>query len=263
MPIETPAVKSPMKPRSRWKRWARSFYLRLRGQEIRKRPSPGEWERQLEEIVAENVARALPYIPKEHPVMVDVGANDGIFTDNILRQRPGCTAYLFEPVTDHYERCVQRFAQNPRVTVEHFGLGDKNEQLSIWKPRHNPGGNTMVADIASQFTHYMDFDEEKVQCRIFSEYAREKDLKRADFIKTDAEGFDYRVLKGMLGFLERCDPKPVILSELMAQRLHNDWQGQLDVLESLYAMGYQRVDLEGMDTVDDFLFIPDGRQPLV
>jgi hypothetical protein len=77
-----------------------------------------------------------------------------------------------------------------------------------------------------------------------------------DFIKTDTEGFDYAVLRGMLPFLERTDRLPVILSELLEQEYHPHWNEQAAVVERLFELGYQRQDLSNMAKVDDILFLP-------
>src|SRR6202008_3754193 len=120
------------------------------------------------------------------------------------------------------------------------------------------GGNTLVHELAERWRHGhenadgtkespMHFRPEAVQCRVFDEYAREHEIDRVDFIKSDTEGFDYRVLRGMLGFLRQCEPKPVILAELWRSDIFPDYEGQLAVLESLYGLGYARVDLSKMN----------------
>jgi FkbM family methyltransferase len=233
----------------------------LRYKWFAKGPSQVEWETRLERVVAETVAQSLPWIPRENAVFLDVGANVGVYTEHILRERPGARAFLFEPVRSHYERCVARFAGSRNVSVDHFALGDENAASTIWKPKHNPGGNVIDAEIVARRRGFMDFKPEEIRIRVFDEVAREKKLEHVDFIKTDTEGYDYRVLRGMLPFLERSAKKPVILAELLSPAFHPDYEGQLAVLRALYALGYREVDLTGMDNVQDFLFIPKGRAP--
>ena len=187
--------------------------------------------------------RILPYVPEEG-VFVDVGANIGLFTHYVLQARPRCRAYLFEPVRALYERCVERFAGRPNIVVEHLALAHENQRATIWKARHNPGGNSLVYDLmfdrraVAEVTEKTVHDEEVVECRVFSEYAREKGIARVDFIKTDTEGFDYRVLEGMLPFLEACDPRPVILASSARDITRTD--AQLAIVRRLYGIGYRR-----------------------
>jgi FkbM family methyltransferase len=227
-----------------------------------KGPSAVEWEARLERVVADTVAQSLPWIPRENAVFLDVGANIGVYTAHILRERPTAHAYLFEPVRAHYEACLARFAGNERVVVEHCALGDENARSTIWKPKHNPGGNVIDAEIVARRKGFMDFKPEEIAVRVFDEYAREKGIEEVDFIKSDTEGYDYRVLRGMLPFLARSRKKPVIVAELLSPAFHPDYPAQLAVLRALYDLGYQEVDLTAMENVQDFLFVPRGRSPV-
>ena len=225
-------------------------------------PSPEKWEQRVRRVVQETVATALPWIPRENAVLIDVGANIGVFTEEILKSRPGTRAYLFEPVRAHYERCRARFEGQRNVVVEPFALGDKPQHTRIWKPKHNPGGNVIDEEIVARRRSFMDFRPEEIECRVFDDYAREQGIEHVDFIKSDTEGYDHRVLRGMLPFLERCAQRPPILAELLRQDNHPDYASQSEVLERLYQLGYERVDLSGMQDVQDFLFVPRGARPL-
>lgn len=225
-------------------------------------PTPEEWEARLERVVAETVAESLRWIPKEGGSFLDVGANVGIYAEKVLRERPGARAWLFEPVRSHYERCVERFGGNRNVVVENCALGDEAGPTTIWKPKHNPGGNVIDAEIVARRRGTMDFRAEEIECRVFDEYARDKGIARVDFIKSDTEGFDWKVLRGMMGFVARCEPRPVILVELLREDNHPDYAGQMRVIEELYRLGYQRVEMEFEDDVQDFLFVPEGRRPV-
>jgi len=238
-------------------RLLRRFGARLH----RRRASLAEWERHHERRVESDVRRVLPYVP-DGGVFVDVGANIGLFTQAILRERANCRAYLFEPVRALYECCTERFAGDARVVVEQLALAHEAGPATIWKARHNPGGNSLVYDLmfdrrdVAEVTEKTIHDEERVERVVFDDYAREHGIEHVDFIKTDTEGFDYQVLRGMLGFLARCEPRPVILAELMEQDYHPHWDEQHAVVRRLYDLGYQEVDLTKMKKIDDILFLP-------
>jgi FkbM family methyltransferase len=219
------------------------------------------WEARIRRIVASEVDRVLPYFPSDG-VIVDVGANVGLFTATLLERRPNASAICFEPVESFCARCRARFADNPRVRVERLALGNVNERTTIYKPQHNPGGNSLVRVQVDKYTskNRVSWDREEVQVRIFDDWAREAGVRRVDLIKTDTEGHDYAVLQGILPFLERTGERPVILSELLAKSLHHAWDEQSAVVERLYAFGYQKVDLEHMREIDDILFVPVGRE---
>jgi FkbM family methyltransferase len=232
-----------------------------------KKPSPPApldwkaWEERIRRIVVSEVERVLPYLPDD-AVIIDVGANVGIFTGCILEKRPRAKAYCFEPVRAFADRCRARFADNPNVVVENLALGDANEKSVIYKPAHNPGGNSLVKVQVDKYSskNPTTWEQEPCEVRVFDDYAREKNILRADLVKTDTEGFDYAVLKGVVPFLERTGARPVVLSELLARSLHHAWDEQDAVVKRLYALGYGEVDLEHMREIDDILFVPKGRE---
>ncbi len=215
------------------------------------------WEKRIQRIVTAEVARVLPHIGDD-AVIVDVGANVGLFTAAILEARPNARAYLFEPVKEYADRARSRFAKNPNVTVLHLALSDTNGRTTIYKPRHNPGGNSIVKVQVDKYTgaHAVVWDSEEVDVRVFDDWARDNAVTRVDFLKTDTEGNDYAVLKGVLPFLDRTGSQPVILAELLSKTLHHAWDEQQAAVEHLYRLGYARVDMENMREIEDLLFVP-------
>lgn len=224
-----------------------------------------QWAAHHEATVLRDLEKILPYLPEEGGgVYVDVGANLGLFSDHLMRRRPASRAYLFEPVRRYFLLCRERFAGRDEVVVENLAMGKENGEATIYKPEHNYGGNSMVGELmfdrreCSLVHPNTVFQEETIQVRVFDEYAREQGIERVDLIKTDTEGHDYAVLQGMLPFIERCDPKPLIYSELMAEWYHPFAKEQTEVIRALFDLGYQEFDIAALAQIDDVLFLPKG-----
>ncbi len=223
-----------------------------------------QWEAKHRKTIATDLESIWQHLPEEL-IFVDVGANIGLFSEAILAGRPKSTGYLFEPVQEMRARCAERLGSDQRVTLEPFALAHEKGTATIYKARYNPGGNSLVHELmydtreVSEVTEQPDHVEEEIRLEVWDDYAKANGIDFVHFIKTDTEGFDYRVLQGMLGFLKACNPKPVILSELMSEGYHPFWEDQKAVLQELYDMGYQEVDLSQMNKVQDFLFLPKER----
>jgi FkbM family methyltransferase len=220
-----------------------------------------EWADAHAEVVHRELQRILPHVPAD-ALVLDVGANVGLFSEALLRERPSARVIQFEPVARYHEACRQRFAGDERVELHQLALSDSQGQRPIYKARHNYGANSVLPEIMfdrrdnAMVRPDTVIDEELIQCTTWDAFARERGIERVHFIKTDTEGFDYAVLRGMLPFLERTDCLPVILSELLAQEYHPHWDEQAEVVECLFELGYQRQDLSSMAKVDDILFLP-------
>jgi FkbM family methyltransferase len=217
------------------------------------------WEARLRRVVHDDIERVLPYFPPDG-VIVDVGANVGIFTACMLERRPQARAYCFEPVESFYERCRLRFEGNPNVHVERLALGDQNERSTIFKSSHNQGGNSLVLVHVERYRKETGaaMESEEVEVRVFDDWAREVGLERVDLIKTDTEGYDSLALLGALPFLRRTGQRPLILAELQSKAFHHAWVDQERMIAGLYELGYQKVDLDSMRDIDDIMLLPGG-----
>lgn len=221
-----------------------------------------EWIERHREVVQRDVDRIIRYLPDEG-TFLDVGANVGLFTEAVLAHRPNATAILFEPVERYHRHCVERLGARPNVTIHRLALSDTDEERTIYKAKHNYGGNSVVTELMFDRRENAEvrpdtvMEEETVQCRRFDGFSLEHGIDQVDFIKTDTEGFDYAVLRGLLPFLKRTGQLPVILSELLAESFHPYAKQQREIVDQVVALGYEPIDMSGMQNkVEDFLFVP-------
>ena len=236
----------------------RSLARRLRGE---RRESLQEWAARHGEVVRQEVERILPHLPEEG-LLVDVGANIGLFTEAVLAQRPGLRALCFEPVERYHALCEERFQDDPRVEVHRLALSDAVEERTIFKVAHNYGGNSVVTELIhddrdnARIFPETEVEEETIQCTTWDTFAQEHGIEEVAFVKTDTEGFDYAVLKGLVPFLERTGQRPPILSELLNREFHTRWTEQDAVVRQLFEIGYEEQDLSSMEWIADILFLP-------
>jgi FkbM family methyltransferase len=223
--------------------------------------SLGEWAQDHGEVVRVEIQRLLPHVP-ENALVIDVGANVGLFSEALLRERPSARVIQFEPVTRYHQACQERFAGDDRVELHKLALSDAQEERPIYKARHNYGANSVMPEIMfdrrdnAMVRPDTVIDQETIQCTTWELFAKQHGIEHVDFIKTDTEGFDYAVLRGMLPFLERAERLPVIYSELLEEDYHPRWEEQAAVVERLFEIGYEYQDLSSMAKVDDILFLP-------
>lgn len=137
-------------------------------------------------------------------VMLDVGANTGLFT--ILTAGMFSSVYSFEPFPPLFRRLEDHVSINNcrNVKLFPFGLGSSNGLLPFLPPG---GGNTG--------TGYFSLDPSSSDC--FLEVKRgdeviEANIDRVGFIKIDVEGFEPFVLEGLSRTLK--ENRPIIYMEL-------------------------------------------------
>lgn len=207
------------------------------------------WDQYLEPGTQQVTDQVLQYLPAGG-VLIDVGANCGLFSEQILREK-NVTVYLFEPVPRYAHYCAYKFRDRPSITVENLALADESGTLTLYVDRANLGWNTLVA---AQRTSEM--QEVNVAAQTFDSYAEQAGITHIDVIKIDVEGAEFRVLKGMRRTLASMSKKPVIICEVgWGPNGHPQWDQEVEAFEWLFANGYQRCDYAVTHT-SDVLFLP-------
>jgi FkbM family methyltransferase len=152
-------------------------------------------------------------------VFVDVGANVGYVTA-VAAGLVGTAGqvHAFEPVPRYFENLARVRDDNPAYTIvaNACAVGNRPGVLDIHVTRlPNMGWNTMVPgfmDVAAR-REVLPIPVERLD-----EYLLSRNLHRVDLIKIDTEGFEYRVLQGLVDFVRRVTPSlPPLYVEIAPQ----------------------------------------------
>lgn len=143
---------------------------------------------------------------QEGDVFVDVGANTGLLTQEILKKLNFNLGQviLFEPVQYLADECYKKFGDS--VVLERKGLSNVNEQKLIYASTRNLAYNKIYEEGMEIHPH----TKEIVECVRFSDWVGNNKI---DFVKIDVEGHDMQVIEGMYEWLDKIEQKPYILFE--------------------------------------------------
>jgi FkbM family methyltransferase len=204
------------------------------------------------------LVRAIaPFVDRDGTIL-DVGANMGYFTKT-LGEELGFrgNAHLFEPVPNLAQLCRETVLTLPfKTEVHEFGLSDEDGSFDIFVAADgNLGWNTMIAEKSHGMAAV------KIAVRSFDNAGI---AEVPTFVKIDVEGAESKVLRGMLGALERWPSRPTILCEIGWGQDHPQWQQELDVFRALQGIGYTALDLshnpveiESLVKTTDLIFVSD------
>ena len=123
-------------------------------------------------------------------VVVDIGAHIGYFTvlfSNLVEERG--KVYGFEPEKDNYSLLESNILTNKleNVTIENLALSDKSGEALLYLSNGNKGDHRL--------TPVKGREEQKVNQITFDQYLQGS--QRIDFIKSDTQGHELKVLQGM------------------------------------------------------------------
>ncbi|KAJ3492772.1 hypothetical protein NLG97_g5157 [Lecanicillium saksenae] len=149
-----------------------------------------------------------------HPrVIVDVGANIGLFTVYMKKKYPDCKLLAFEPAPDTFRVLTENVALHKLEGVETFqlALGAEASTGSLTFFPNLPGNSTLVpeekkrfqdllgAEVGTNFTGKMFGDADKVEVAIkrLSDILGAHKFDVIDLLKVDVEGAELSVFKGI------------------------------------------------------------------
>lgn len=198
----------------------------------------------------------MEMIPVGKSTMLDIGANIGVMTVSMAMKHPQATVFAFEPIPDN-QRTIEKVLKHYRlnnVKLFKIALGDQAGEIKMVVP--------VVGNSNMQGLSHVVEEEQQHQGEYFTVPIQRLDtipelmsVEKISAIKIDVENFEYYVLKGAQGLLEKY--KPVIYCELW------DNERRSLCLSYIRSLGYQvkifqhdrLVDFTGQEGIN-FFFIP-------
>ena len=182
----------------------------------------------MDEIFVQNIYEQYHGIEKGDTVL-DVGANIGCFTIKACKEVGSAGSVLsFEPTASNYKLLARNVAlnrYNDRCKTFAIAAGATSTIAEIGLYRRGSG----EASLMNRNESPVRFEEVKI--RPLDSITSEIGISKCDFLKIDVEGFEYEVLKGASGLIERFHP-------FIAMETHSFGPKPEIVAEFLGSLGY-------------------------
>lgn len=153
----------------------------------------------------------LEYIRKKladenalHPIIFDVGANEGeyaIATADNFKGIP-CTIHCFEPSVSIFAKLQQNCSRIPNIILNNFGLTDAPGNNILFLNSEKTGLSSMYNRRLDHFGIELD-KRESVIMHTIDGYCQEHNISKIDFLKIDIEGGELNALKGSSRMLDQ------------------------------------------------------------
>jgi len=151
-------------------------------------------------------------------VVLDIGANTGLYSIVSQLKNPQAEIYAFEPYAINMKRLKNNAALNGLSEKIHFVekvLGDSQASVDFAVPESEQISDVLSADV--EFTEQFsdgkkNFTTEKIPQVTLDSFINERQIESVDLMKIDVENYELSVLRGALDTLKKY--KPVILIEI-------------------------------------------------
>jgi FkbM family methyltransferase len=141
-------------------------------------------------------------------VVIEVGANKGIWTKSVLALTCPKMVYCFEPVPDNYNQLQTNHFFRDNVRTYPGAVGNMSGSVTFYYYSNN----TEMAEMSNmygrpQVEKDLNLKVEKINANIttLEEFLNVQDLEHVDFLKVDAEGAELAVLQGCGKLIDRFD----------------------------------------------------------
>ena len=164
--------------------------------------------------------------------IVDVGGHVGLWSRPMIQRANTRYIWAFEPNSSVRECYVMNMSRFDNYTIYPIALGDKNTKGYLNVEKDN-SGNTNIDPIKSGDTEIKTLDS--------------FNLKQIDYMKVDAEGYEYNIVQGAKETIERC--KPFVHLEMKTKRMRHT---NKDYTNLLNTMNYKEVFRIGAEVLYDY-----------
>lgn len=170
-------------------------------------------------------------------VVIDAGANIGIYAIMAARIASAGTIYAFEPSGGVYEVLARNVFPYSNVKIEKAALGESECQ-----------GRRLVVDVNSTISstlsdsgvsEIVSSTSEMVPVTTIDSYVNKKRIERVDFIKMDVEGYESKVLSGAEKIIRRDTPSMVMSAYHKPEDIV-ELPRQVAAIEPRYKMHFNR-----------------------
>ncbi len=141
-------------------------------------------EKYVMQYVKEHVAR------QQQPVLFDVGANVGMYAQELLNHFHDPRIHCFEPAEGTFAILSQNI-QSPNVTLNHFGLSDACSENVLFFDKEGSGLASLYQRQGVDSSR-----KETVRLNTLDHYCEEHNISHIDFLKMDIEGNELNALRG-------------------------------------------------------------------
>lgn len=129
----------------------------------------------------------LDYPLVSDSIVFDLGGYHGDFAAAI-NNRYCCNVYVFEPVPEYYQKCVERFRDNSRIVCLNFGLASEEGLMKM----------SLAENASSIVSAHAKGALLKVRVRSIVEFINEIGLSQIDLMKINIEGGEFDVLPAII-----------------------------------------------------------------
>lgn len=169
-------------------------------------------------------------LSKQAEVILDIGANTGIYSLVAKSVQPHAKVFAFEPVSRVYEKLCANIQLNQfDVTCFELAVSDTNGEAIIYD---TPTAHVYSVAVNKNISGLENTIPTKIKTQKLATFIEQQQLTKIDLIKIDVETHEAEVLRGMENYLATF--KPSLLIEVLNDEVGAEIEKLVKDLDYLY-----------------------------
>jgi FkbM family methyltransferase len=147
------------------------------------------------------------YIPDDG-IVFDIGANIGLWTNQVLKQKSLTVVHAFEPNDIAANQFQHKYGSSERVRFNKLGMLDEECERELFIMCEDGEGSCLNDRGATKHKFGGDLSlrgTQTIQLTTVDKYCETNGIDHIDFIKIDVEGYEFKVLLGAQNMLGNID----------------------------------------------------------
>lgn len=138
------------------------------------------------------------YILGKNGVVMDVGANEGNYSEEVLSLNSIVKVYAFEPHPVTFQRLCKKFRANNQITLVNQGLSSRGGFLELHDYANKDGSShaSLFPEVITEIHGAREAVSHKVSLTTLDEFVEEYCIDSISLLKIDVEGNELEVLRG-------------------------------------------------------------------
>ncbi len=169
--------------------------------------------------------------------ILDIGANEGQFSDKMRLLFPQATIHAFEPIKESYDLLQKNFSGDSFFIPYNLALGDQSGELIFNQNEYSPSSSLLplAGKHIDSFDYAVKTKPVSVRVERLTDFFQRKNIDKPLLIKIDVQGFEDKVIEGGHAVLQKAT---MILCEVSFIELYKGQSLFADISNELASLGF-------------------------
>ncbi len=170
--------------------------------------------------------------------IIDIGANEGQYSDKLRLLFPEAMIYAFEPIPQIYTALKKNFISDRKFKAFNLAIGESFGQVSFYENKYSQSSSILEQseNLARNFLFASEAKQIKVELKTLDRAIESERIEFPILVKIDVQGYEDHVINGGLNTISKAS---VVICEVSFVHLYKDQPLFSDILEKMKGIGFE------------------------